>query len=619
MGSCCSNVCVFTHDAVNDLKWKYDNFSSPIRSRGCLCWKKGSKISQRTEDNSQFTQTEEVVFKLMEKPNVQLKLLSNEIDNNNKRNRNWSTEAKHSHISLVSVCQRGSSTVGNTRSIEEVLAVIERVQNLCNKASLQDQLSLLCTVGFLREYCLMLNDDTIGGRKKSDSSVTDDNARFWVTAYDYSGKNKDHGITKFKKIAMAVKTARVFTRMTRSSLLSHSSSTESIYEPVGLTNQFRQFLDKNLLSWNFDQLLFDKLTNNHGLSLLFLKILQATDLFKEFKINKEKMNKFCLAVERGYQQHNNPYHNERHGADVLQTAYFIIVDTKIKDWLSSLELLSLLFAAMIHDLEHTGTNNIFHTQSSSSLSLLYNDKSVLENHHVSRAYILMSDPELNPFEAMSKAQFQSMRQIVVDCVLATDMAHHFNQVTTLKNSLIDLSLIERQDVMNSILHCADISGPGKCWNIHENWTLLLMQEFFAQGDEEKKLGLPISPLCDRQTTNIPESQVGFITYITTPAFTALGNTIDAILREKEEREFLEFSTSWVNTKQRRGSTVTQMTPIEENPYHQLVSQSPLSLAPERVGSAGITQSFQYMPINRVWDTHFQSNLARWKDRLTNSS
>ena len=140
-----------------------------------------------------------------------------------------------------------------------------------------------------------------------------------------------------------------------------------------------------------------------------------------------------------------------------------------------------------------------------------------------------------------------------------------------------------------------------------------------QGDEEKKLGLPISPLCDRVTTNIPESQVGFITYITTPAYAALGNTIDAILREREEREFLELSTSWINTKQRRGSTVTQMTPIEENSYHKLASQSPLSLAPERVGSAGVTQSFQYKPINRVWDEHFQSNLARWKERLTNPS
>ena len=60
--------------------------------------------------------------------------------------------------------------------------------------------------------------------------------------------------------------------------------------------------------------------------------------------------------------------------------YFV----QVQDWLSSLEMLSLLFAAMIHDLEHTGTNNIFHKQSSSNLARLYNDKSVLENHHVSR-------------------------------------------------------------------------------------------------------------------------------------------------------------------------------------------------------------------------------------------
>ena len=49
--------------------------------------------------------------------------------------------------------------------------------------------------------------------------------------------------------------------------------------------------------------------------------------------------------------------------------------------------------------------------------------------HLYRAYRLLSDPELNAFEAMSKTQFLSMREIVVDCVMATDMAHHFSQVT----------------------------------------------------------------------------------------------------------------------------------------------------------------------------------------------
>ena len=35
-----------------------------------------------------------------------------------------------------------------------------------------------------------------------------------------------------------------------------------------------------------------------------------------------------------------------------------------------------------------------------------------------------------------------------------------------------------------------------------------MEEFFNQGDQEKELGLDMSPLCDRNTTQIPQSQIG---------------------------------------------------------------------------------------------------------------
>lgn len=44
--------------------------------------------------------------------------------------------------------------------------------------------------------------------------------------------------------------------------------------------------------------------------------------------------------------------------------------------------------------------------------------------------------------------------------------------------------------------------------MHKKWTDRVMEEFFEQGDAEKDLGLPLSPLCDRNATVIPESQVG---------------------------------------------------------------------------------------------------------------
>eukprot|EP00493_Phyllostaurus_siculus_P003374 UN03389 len=48
-----------------------------------------------------------------------------------------------------------------------------------------------------------------------------------------------------------------------------------------------------------------------------------------------------------------------------------------------------------------------------------------------------------------------------------------------------------------------------------------MDEFFKQGDKEKDLNLPVSPLCDRAKTDIDASEVGFIKFVVKPWFESL--------------------------------------------------------------------------------------------------
>jgi len=68
--------------------------------------------------------------------------------------------------------------------------------------------------------------------------------------------------------------------------------------------------------------------------------------------------------------------------------------------------------------------------------------------------------------------------------------------------------IEKSKALALVLHSADISHPGKPWTIHYTWTESLMEEYFKQGEKEKELGLPCSPLCDRDNTLVAESQIG---------------------------------------------------------------------------------------------------------------
>ena len=43
--------------------------------------------------------------------------------------------------------------------------------------------------------------------------------------------------------------------------------------------------------------------------------------------------------------------------------------------------------------------------------------------------------------------------------------------------------------------------------------------------------LPISPLCDRETTKRPNSQIGFIKFVVLPAFQTLGRFLPKVAEE----------------------------------------------------------------------------------------
>ena len=79
----------------------------------------------------------------------------------------------------------------------------------------------------------------------------------------------------------------------------------------------------------------------------------------------------------------------------------------------------------------------------------------------------------------------------------------------------------RQEFLNVLIHSADVSNPTKPLDIYKQWAQRCVDEFFKQGDMEKRLGMAVSFNCDRDTVSLPQSQVGFIDAIVFPLFSVL--------------------------------------------------------------------------------------------------
>ncbi|KAK6960926.1 calcium/calmodulin-dependent 3p 5p-cyclic nucleotide phosphodiesterase 1A, partial [Biomphalaria glabrata] len=117
------------------------------------------------------------------------------------------------------------------------------------------------------------------------------------------------------------------------------------------------------------------------------------------------LESFLFALENGYSKYKNPYHNLMHGADIAQTVHYVLSQSRLAQLLTDLEVFATLIAALIHDYEHTGTTNNFHINTCSDVALLYNDRAVLENHHISAAFRLVREEEHNILCNLSKEEY----------------------------------------------------------------------------------------------------------------------------------------------------------------------------------------------------------------------
>ncbi|TNM87782.1 hypothetical protein fugu_006003 [Takifugu bimaculatus] len=278
--------------------------------------------------------------------------------------------------------------------------------------------------------------------------------------------------------------------------------------------------------WGLDMFKISEFSGNRPLTVIMYSVFQERDLLKTFKIPVGTFVTFVMTLEDHY--HGDvAYHNNIHAADVVQSTHVLLSTPALEAVFTDLEIMAALFASAIHDVDHPGVTNQFLINTSSELALMYNDASVLENHHLAVGFKLLQEENCDIFQNLSKKQKDSLRKMVIDMVLATDMSKHMNyladmktmvetkKVTSLGVLLLD-NYSDRIQVLQNIVHCADLSNPTKPLELYRRWTDRIMREFFTQGDRERDKGMEISPMCDKHNASIEKSQVGFIDYIVHP-------------------------------------------------------------------------------------------------------
>ena len=98
----------------------------------------------------------------------------------------------------------------------------------------------------------------------------------------------------------------------------------------------------------------------------------------------------------------------------------------------------------------------------------------------------MQEKDKAVFQNLPREKYDQMRQNLIAMVLATDVASHFSDLSTIKKKLeatgnnITIDHTTKTACMNCVIHACDISYPLKKQEFSLRWAKLLAEEFFIQ-------------------------------------------------------------------------------------------------------------------------------------------
>uniref|UniRef100_A0A672NV21 Phosphodiesterase n=1 Tax=Sinocyclocheilus grahami TaxID=75366 RepID=A0A672NV21_SINGR len=242
-----------------------------------------------------------------------------------------------------------------------------------------------------------------------------------------------------------------------------------------------------------------------------IQMYYEVGVVKKFQVPQEVLVRFMYSVSKGYRKIT--YHNWRHGFNVGQTMFTLLTTGKLKQYYTDLEVMAMITAGFLHDIDHRGTNN------------LYQVKSVDTTTSSTKA-------SLGLWQILVRRQTEHVFHLIDIAIIATDLALYFKK-RTMFQKIVDLSetyedqkkwvdfmsleTTRKEIVMAMMMTACDLSAIAKPWEVQSKVALSVAAEFWEQGDLERTVleQQPI-PMMDRnKAAELPKLQCGFIDFVCT--------------------------------------------------------------------------------------------------------
>lgn len=280
-----------------------------------------------------------------------------------------------------------------------------------------------------------------------------------------------------------------------------------------------------LMRWDLDILSLSK----QGLVDLCVDIFRDANVLEPFGLGEDAIRSFVQAACAQYQ--DVPYHNFCHATHVVHATYMLMMTHEVLEYLTPLDRLTLLIAAVGHDINHDGRTNSFHVASGSDIAWNHNDASVLENHHCAMTWRLLADGPAALLRDLAPGDKTYLRSTLIALILSTDMSQHLELLTEFKNAEFspEMGSCEKLLFMKALLHSADMGNAVRAFRSAHALSQNVQTEFAEQVGEERERGIPSAPHMDPANNLVAWNlEANFIEYVCLPLWLRLSEAVPSL-------------------------------------------------------------------------------------------
>ncbi|VBB86653.1 Putative cAMP-specific 3',5'-cyclic phosphodiesterase [Podospora comata] len=387
------------------------------------------------------------------------------------------------------------------------------------------------------------------------------------------------------------------------------------WEETRIDAEKKALLSHAIGQFQFDAPQFEREELKVAASLIFEHAFSAPEL-APWRLERGQLQAFIDACCAAYKS-DVEYHNFCHVVDVLQHIFHTLVrigalppypptssttprptsDSEFAQCIEPHIALTLLVTAIGHDVGHPGVNNGFLVKTNDPLARLYSDRSVLESYHCAA----FTDILRKYWPKFYKCA--TMKKLVIDSILATDMGVHDNYMVQLrgvldgirkaregqedmgrKHSPFHMDMEPKQTLICALLiKCADISNVARGYDTAVTWMHTLSRETAQQRQKERERNVPTSvySLPGNDQLTLASNQLLFMNKFAAPLFVGVAELIpelsfcveaikenklkfEAILKDGDEHESSPSQTDFPNA-QRPNSSQNSMQPADSRP------------------------------------------------------